>query len=179
MGSLLNLVTAIGAPTKHRLASVAPLRGSPRCAPGTGTGVQAKRHAVQAAGRGLDVLFRADERTAPAVQGAQETQHRLEEVEQALRQAVADLQTLDNYLAQIGQVLGNPERHLHGRKVELMLDNMNIKLEKPASGLGVHHTLYDVAAENGRRFDVGLIKCLRAELPPRKNFLERARPYLK
>ena len=74
------------------------------------------------------------------------TRQQLEKIEGELQEAVADLGTLDDYLAQVRKALSHPERRLTLKEVSFWLDPMNIKLSEDSAQRGEQIRLMEAEA---------------------------------
>ena len=91
------------------------------------------------------------------------TRQEIARVDEGLRKAVADLETLDDYLVHVRDALDQPESRLRLKEFSLMLDPMNIKLGDDAKGQGQKIDLME-AQSGEQRGVVVIVKYPRAEM---------------
>jgi len=88
---------------------------------------------LQAQHRGLDALTAT---TADEIEDRQVLTRHLEEAEGQLREAHANPDTLEDYLAEVCRVFDHPSRHLQVNPGSVRVNRMNIKVEDDSSGRG-------------------------------------------
>jgi hypothetical protein len=90
---------------------------------------------------------------------------RLDRTEQDLADARKPLSTLDDYLEQVRQVLGQPEAYLRIRPLSLRLNRLGIKLDDDAMEPGETITLVELTSLGEQRIGM-LVRFAREELEP-------------
>ncbi len=103
--------------------------------------LRAQLQALRGQARGLHPLLSsadADERRLATLE------QRLTQTEQALTEARKPLGTLDDYLEQVRQVVGQPEPYLHLHPLALRLNRLGVKLDEDSSEPGETLALFEL-----------------------------------
>ena len=113
--------------------------------------LRAQLQALQGQARGLRPLLSsadADERRLAGLE------QRLAQTEQDLTDARKPLGTLDDYLAQVKQVVGQPEPYLHLHRLSLRLNRLGIKLDEDSPEPGETLALFQLDSLEEQRIGV-------------------------
>jgi hypothetical protein len=98
--------------------------------------------------------------------------------ERDLHDVLTRTQTLDDSLAHVNAVLGQPEEHFSLASITMRLDRMNIMMDEHSTKVGEPVTLME-ATVVGQAPRVGLlVKFPRSEMPPEEDLVKQARRYL-
>ena len=100
---------------------------------------------------------------------------RLREIEAELVQARVGATSLEDHLAKVVDILGEPENHLRLHRVSLTLDHMNVKVDQNASSNAATLTFDEVLlGGKGRGITTLLIRFPSDELLPEPDFFDEA-----
>jgi hypothetical protein len=106
-------------------------------------------------------------------------------VERELKQTVGDfieakssLATLDGYIEQIREVFGYPERHLALTLSPLRLSRMGVKIEDASAAAANELSLAELTIGADWHAAIAIVRCPRAELPPKEDLIANAERYL-
>ena len=124
-----------------------------------------KLRGLQAQHRGLDALT-AD--AADEIEDKQVLTRHLEETEGQLREAHANPDTLEDYLAEICQVFDHPSHHLRVNPGSVRVNRMNIKVEDDSSDRGAEVFSAEIAVGNNPSFEAILARFNRKDIQQRQ-----------
>ena len=116
---------------------------------------------LQAQHRGLDALTA---NTADEIEDRQVLTRHLEETEGQLREAHANPDTLEDYLAEVCRVFDHPSRHLRVNPGSVRVDRMNIKVEDDSSDRGAEVFSAEIAVGNNPPFEAILARFNRKDI---------------
>jgi hypothetical protein len=135
-------------------------------------------------GARLRLLALAKDGMAGIVEDPATIDRQVREVERELKATVNDyieakssLATLDAYLDRINDVLRNPEQHVSLECAPLRIDRMGIKVDW-AESVPSHDLSLTRLRVGPMAGVIAIVKCLRAELPPKEDLLANAERYL-
>lgn len=98
----------------------------------------------------------------------------LEQTAEGYIEAKASLATLDGYLGHIDDVLSHPERHVTLTHTPLRLSRMGVRVEDGAAGPVNELSLAELSIGADWRAAIAIVRCPRAELPPREDLIAQA-----
>jgi hypothetical protein len=116
----------------------------------------------------------------PATIGEQirETERKLGKRPPAMSRRKPALTTLDDYIAQIDEVLSHPEAHVALTQTAMRIDRMGVKVDNDADGRNNALTLAELTVGEDLHGVIALVRCPRSEMPPREDLLANAARYL-
>ena len=120
---------------------------------------------LQAQHRGLDALTAA---ATDEIEDKQVLTCHLEETEGQIREAHANPDTLEDYLAEVCRVFGHPSRQLRVNPGSVRVNRMNIKVEDDSSGRGAEVFSAEIAVGNNPPFDAILARFNRKDIQQRQ-----------
>jgi hypothetical protein len=102
----------------------------------------------------------------------------LKETVEGYIETKSSLATLDGYIAQIDEVFSHPEKHVTLTQTDLRVSRMGIKVDERTDES--HHalTLAELNVGDKVRGVIALVRCPRAELPPKEDLIANAERYL-
>jgi DNA-binding FrmR family transcriptional regulator len=124
--------------------------------------LQAQLRAVRGHARGLHPMLSTGADADEIRQAALD--QRLAQIEQELVAARKQLGTLDDYLEQVRQVLGQPETYLQIKPLSLRLNRLGVKLDANSPEPGETIRLFELTSLETQRIGV-LVRVGREELP--------------
>lgn len=133
--------------------------------------MEMKLRVLERQAKGLDSLVGDGESHAAEIR---ELKAKLDQNREALGEAVAGMQTLDDYLAQVAGVFSEPDAHLRLELCTFHLDSMNRKLEGRDTEKGTEVTFTEGVASNGLRRVIMPVSFHRADLLPQEDLLAKA-----
>lgn len=102
----------------------------------------------------------------------------LEQIEAELAAQALHLNTLEERLAFIAEVLGNPSSYISGNHQQLRLSRMGIKLNEHSSETGNLVSLTEIHIARHQPRIAALVRFPRAELLPERDYLQQADMFL-
>ena len=133
--------------------------------------LQAQLRALRGHAQGLRPLL-SSAGDVPDARRAADLEQRLLQMEEDLVAARRQLGTLDDYLAQVREVLAQPEDYLQVRPLTLRLNRMGVKLDANSTEPGETLNLIELESMGERRIG-SLVRFTRDELPPDGGASER------
>ena len=124
-----------------------------------------KLRGLQAQHRGLDALT-AD--AADEIEDKQLLTRHLDETEGQLREAHANPDTLEDYLAEVCRVFDHPSHHLRVNPGSVRVNRMNIKVEDDSSDRGAEVFSAEIAVGNNPSFQAILARFNRKDIQQRQ-----------
>jgi len=102
----------------------------------------------------------------------------LKETVEGYIEAKASLATLDGYIKHIDDVFSHPELHLTLTHTPLRVSRMGIKAEDASAGPVNELALAELVIGENLRGAIAIVRCPRAELPPKEDLVAKAERYL-
>jgi hypothetical protein len=86
--------------------------------------------------------------------------------------------TIEAYIEQIKAVFGRPEEHVALTHTPLRVSRMGIKLEEASTESANDIVLAELSIGENFRAVIGMVRCPRAEMPPKEDLIAKAERYL-
>jgi len=106
-----------------------------------------------------------------------EAEHELKSTVDQYIETKSSLATLNDYIAQMTQVFGEPEQHLGLVREEIRLTRMGMKVAENSTEPANTIALTKLSVGPQTRV-IALVRCPRAELPPEEDLVAKAERYL-
>ena len=135
-----------------------------------------RRRRLAARARGLEALVDPPGAHAEELQALEAE---LRETESGLGVARASLATVDDFLAQVIEVLDHPEQYIRFTHTPLRLDRLGVKAMGDEGGGAVNEfVLTEIHLAGNEPRGLAVVRCARVDIPPREDPLEAAARYL-
>jgi len=102
----------------------------------------------------------------------------LKETVEGYIEAKASLATLDGYIRHIEEVFSHPEQHVGLTHTPLRVSRIGVKVDASFQGAVNELTLAELAIGDRFQGAIAVVRCPRAELPPKEDLLAKAERYL-
>jgi len=146
--------------------------------------VQLQEHKAYLAAR-LKILALARDGMEGIVEDAATIESKINEAQKELKDTVdqyidvkSSLATLDDYIAQIKEVFGNPAQHVTLTRETIRLTRLGVKVPENSTEPANSVVLTEIAIGTRIRGVIALARCSRAEMPPEEDLVAKAARYL-
>jgi hypothetical protein len=132
--------------------------------------LKVRRKLLQAERASLTSLLQTSESHA---QSLEDILQKMADNKQNLREARAGLETLDDYLERVNEVLAHPEDHIQLKMITMRLNKLGVKVQDNSPKAGNEITLVELTIGKQITRIVALVKYFRDEMLSRERFWEQ------
>jgi hypothetical protein len=102
----------------------------------------------------------------------------LKQTAEGFIEAKGSLATLDGYIGQIDEVFSHPEQHVALTHTPLRVSRMGVRVDDASAGPVNELSLAELSLGEDWRGAIAIVRCPRAELPPKEDLIAKAERYL-